>query len=155
MAATGFFAEFAAVAVFGPLVPRFAALLHLSPAGWPIGGNRQLEWIDFTHTIWRMGGSGCETPVYGAIDSGAHWHGRTYRLVTGGLPGSCARYLSLATVVGYIGWFGDCNLFPVGIAQVSYWFSQSRQGGSLGSTQVSVILDQAFFRFCFRWQWLI
>ncbi len=133
LATLAFFGGFAGVAVFGPMVPRFASLLHLTPleagvlASIPNLTGSLLR-IPFGAWVDRVGG---RRPF--AVLLGLTLVGMAGLLVLlraaypGHMDGTFPLLLALGTLIG-------CGVatFSVGIAQVSYWFPRERQGGPLG-----------------------
>lgn len=132
MATTGFFAGFAGVAIFGPLVPKFAHLMHLSPAA-----------AGLLAAIASLTGSILRIPFGAWADRGGK---RPFLILQGlallgmvgligllrqdyprHLAGTYPVLLLLGMLVG-----SGIATFSVGIAQVSYWFPKARQGGPLG-----------------------
>jgi NNP family nitrate/nitrite transporter-like MFS transporter len=133
LATLAFFAGFAGVAVFGPLVPRFRDLLELSPlaaallASMPNLTGSILR-IPFGAAVDRYGGKIPFATLLGITIAGMVgllWllHGSYPNHMAGTYP----ILLALAVLIG-------CGIatFSVGIAQVSYWFPKREQGGALG-----------------------
>ncbi len=128
-----FFGGFAGVAIFGPMAPKFAALLHLTPfqAGLLAG-------------IPSLTGALLRLPFGAWVDRGG---GRRPFLILLGLTlvGMAGLLLLLATsypdhmaglypLLLALGMLIGCGIatFSVGIPQVSYWFPRRQQGGPLG-----------------------
>ncbi len=134
LATLGFFGGFAGVSVFGPLVPKFADLLHLSPlaagilAAMPSLTGSLLR-IPFGAVVERMGGKRPFLTLL--VISNVGLVGLLVLLATSypdSMSGTYPLLLLLAALIG-------CGIatFSVGIAQVSYWFSKEDQGGPLGA----------------------
>ncbi len=132
MATTGFFAGFAGLALFGPLVPRFTDLMHLSPVA-----------AGLLAAIASLTGSILRIPFGALADRG----GKRPFLALQGLaligmvglifllrqdyPNHLAGTYPILLVLGMLVGSGIAT-FSVGIAQVSYWFPKAKQGGPLG-----------------------
>ena len=134
IATLGFFGGFAGVAIFGPLVPKFTALLQLTPvaagllAGIPNLTGSLLRipfgaWVDskggrrpfsLLLLLTLIGVAGLLLTLH--ADYPLHMLG-TYPLL-----------LVLGMLIG-----SGIASFSVGIGQVSYWFPRSQQGGPLGT----------------------
>ncbi|MGI8414922.1 MAG: MFS transporter [Nakamurella sp.] len=134
LATLGFFGGFAGVSVFGPLVPKFASLLHLGPlaagtlAAMPSLTGSLLR-IPFGAVVERMGGKRPFLTLL--VISNVEMVGLLVLLATSypdSMSGTYPLLLLLAALIG-------CGIatFSVGIAQVSYWFSKEDQGGPLGA----------------------
>ncbi|WP_348102927.1 MFS transporter [Lapillicoccus sp.] len=134
LATLGFFGGFAGVSVFGPMVPKFANLLHLSPfaagilAAMPALTGSLLR-IPFAAVVERMGGKRPFLTLL--VISNVGMVGLLVLLATSypdSMSGTYPLLLLLAALIG-------CGIatFSVGIAQVSYWFSKEDQGGPLGA----------------------
>lgn len=134
-ATIGFFAGFAAVALFGPTASLFNEIMQLSPV-----------MVGFLVSIPSLSGSLLRIPFGAWVDNSG---GRKPFLI-----------LMLLSFLGMVGlllvvtfWYPDrltadmypvllllgvlcgCGIatFSVGIGQVSYWFPQERQGAALGT----------------------
>ena len=133
LATLGFFGGFAGVAIFGPLVPRFSAVMHLTP----LQGGILASIASLTGSLLRI-------PFGASVDRAG---GRRPFLVLLGLTmlGIVGLLLLLRThypdrmagtypVLLLLGMLVGCGIatFSVGIPQVSYWFPRDRQGGPLG-----------------------
>jgi NNP family nitrate/nitrite transporter-like MFS transporter len=134
-ATLGFFAGFAAVALFGPTASRFNEVMHLDPV-----------LLGLLVAIPSLSGSLLRIPFGGWVDSTG---GRKPFLILlwlsvvgmAGLlgvvyflyPEQLTR--SLYPLLLALGTLCGCGIatFSVGIGQVSYWFPQARQGASLGA----------------------
>lgn len=132
-ATLGFFAGFAAVALFGPTASRFQEVMDLSPLA-----------VGFLVAMPALSGSLLRIPFSAWVDTTG---GRKPFLVL--LALSLAGMIGLSAVVAFL--YPDrltpslyplllllallcgCGIatFSVGISQVSYWFPQSRQGRAL------------------------
>lgn len=134
LATLGFFGGFAGVAVFGPQVPRFQALLALSPvaaaflAAIPNLTGALLR-IPFGAAVDRFGGRRPMLTLLGITIAGMA--GLIALLATAyprHLSGTFPLLLLLGVLIG-------CGIacFSVGVAQVSYWFPKREQGGALGA----------------------
>ncbi|HZU19511.1 MAG TPA: MFS transporter [Candidatus Dormibacteraeota bacterium] len=133
LATLAFFGGFAGVAIFGPMVPRFTSLLHLTPleagvlASIPNLTGSLLR-IPFGAWVDRVGGRRPLTLLLGLTLVGMA--GLLTLLRTAypeRMDGTFPLLLALGGLIG-------CGVatFSVGIAQVSYWFPRERQGGPLG-----------------------
>lgn len=133
LATLGFFGGFAGVAVFGPLVPKFATLLGLGPfaagvlAAMPSLTGSVLR-IPFGAAVDRVGGRRPFLVLLGITIAGMT--GLIVLLATSyphHMAGTYPLLLLLGALIG-------CGIatFSVGIAQVSYWFPRNRQGSALG-----------------------
>lgn len=132
-ATLGFFAGFAAVALFGPTASRFQEAMGLSPMA-----------VGFLVAMPALSGSLLRIPFSAWVDTTG---GRKPFLVLLGL--SLAGMLGLSLVITFLYPQGltpafyplllmlallcGCGIatFSVGISQVSYWFPQARQGRAL------------------------
>ncbi len=134
-ATIGFFAGFAAVALFGPTASKFSDVMNLTPV-----------MIGILVAIPSLSGSLLRIPFGAWVDSNG---GRkpflillwlsvfgmvglllvVYFLYPDNLTGAIYPVLLL------LGALSGCGIatFSVGIGQVSYWFPQSRQGRALGA----------------------
>ena len=132
-ATLAFFGGLAGVAIFGPLVPRFRDLLGLTPiaaavlAAMPNLTGSLLR-IPFGAAVDRFGGRKPLLTLLGITIVGMA--GLLLLLGTAypaHMAGTYPLLLGLAILIG-------CGVasFSVGIAQVSYWFPKSEQGGALG-----------------------
>lgn len=133
LATLGFFGGFAGVAIFGPLVPKFVQLLHLTPvqAGMlaaipnltgsllriPFGG-----WVD------RAGGKKPFLVLLGSTLAGI---AGLLAVLRTHYPDRMAGLYPVLLVLGVLIGAGIAT-FSVGVPQVSYWFPRNRQGGPLG-----------------------
>lgn len=132
-ATLGFFAGFAAVALFGPTASRFQEAMGLSPMA-----------VGFLVAMPALSGSLLRIPFSAWVDTTG---GRKPFLVLLGL--SLAGMLGLSLVITFfypegltpafyplllgLALLCGCGIatFSVGISQVSYWFPQARQGRAL------------------------
>jgi MFS transporter, NNP family, nitrate/nitrite transporter len=133
LATLGFFGGFAGVSIFGPLVPKFTDLLHLSPfeagilAAIPSLTGALLR-IPFGAAVDRVGGKGPFVTLLALTNVGVL--GLLALLATSypdHMAGTYPILILLGTLIG-------CGIatFSVGIAQVSYWFPKRQQGGASG-----------------------
>ncbi|MBI1759362.1 MAG: NarK/NasA family nitrate transporter [Actinobacteria bacterium] len=133
LATLGFFGGFAGVSIFGPLVPKFKDLLHLSPfaagmlAAIPALTGSLLR-IPFGAAVDRVGGRRPFVILLGIANVGVI--GLLVLLHTSypkHMGGTYPLLLLLGALIG-------CGIatFSVGIGQVSYWFRKKDQGGALG-----------------------
>ncbi len=133
LATLGFFGGFAGVSIFGPLVPKFTDLLHLSPfeagilAAIPSLTGALLR-IPFGAAVDRVGGKGPFLVLLALTNVGVL--GLLALLATSypdHMAGTYPILILLGTLIG-------CGIatFSVGIAQVSYWFPKRQQGGASG-----------------------
>jgi NNP family nitrate/nitrite transporter-like MFS transporter len=133
LATLAFFGGFAGVAVFGPLVPHFRDLLGLSPvaaallAAMPNLTGSLLR-IPFGAAVDRYGGRKPMLTLLWITITGMMsllWLVRT--AYPAHMTGTYPLLLGLAILIG-------CGIasFSVGIAQTSYWFPKTEQGGALG-----------------------
>ena len=133
LATLGFFGGFAGVSIFGPLVPKFTDLLHLSPfeagilAAIPSLFGALLR-IPFGAAVDRVGGKRPFLILLGLAISGVL--GLLVLLATS-YPDHMAGTYPLLLVLGSLIGCGIAT-FSVGTAQVSYWFRKRDQGGALG-----------------------
>lgn len=134
-ATIGFFAGFAAVALFGPTASLFNEVMQLSPV-----------MVGFLVSIPSLSGSLLRIPFGAWVDTSG---GRKPFLILMWL--SFLGMLGLLLVVSFmypqrltadlypllllLGVLSGCGIatFSVGIGQVSYWFPQDRQGAALGA----------------------
>ncbi len=134
-ATLGFFAGFAAVALFGPTASRFQDVMGLSPV-----------MVGLLVAVPSLSGSLLRIPFGAWVDTTG---GRKPFLILLWL--STAGMLGLLLVVYFLypdglrpslyplllllGALSGCGIatFSVGIGQVSYWFPQNRQGSALGA----------------------
>lgn len=134
-ATVGFFAGFAAVALFGPTASLFNEVMQLSPV-----------MVGFLVSIPSLSGSLLRIPFGAWVDTSG---GRKPFLILMWL--SFLGMLGLLLVVSFmypqrltadlypllllLGVLSGCGIatFSVGIGQVSYWFPQDRQGAALGA----------------------
>ncbi|GAB4494643.1 MAG: nitrate/nitrite transporter [Anaerolineales bacterium] len=134
-ATLGFFAGFAAVALFGPTAQRFKDLMGLTPV-----------MVGFLVAIPSLSGSLLRIPFGAWVDTTggrkpflillwlsvlgmAGLTGVVYFLYPDGLTSSL---YPLLLVLGILSGCGIAT-FSVGIGQVSYWFPQKQQGMALGT----------------------
>ncbi len=133
MATTGFFAGFAAVAVFGPLVPKFAALMHLSPtAAGLLAAIASLSGSILRIPFGAWADRGAKRPFMALLLLALIGMAGLIALLRADYPNHLQGTYFLLLLLGILVGSGIAT-FSVGIAQVSYWFPQSRQGGSLGT----------------------
>jgi MFS transporter, NNP family, nitrate/nitrite transporter len=133
LATVGFFGGFAGVSIFGPLVPKFTDLLHLSPfeagilAAIPSLTGSLLR-IPFGAAVDRIGGKRPFLALLALTNVGVI--GLLALLQTSYPDHMAGTYPLLLILGGLIG----CGIatFSVGIAQVSYWFPKRSQGGAMG-----------------------
>lgn len=134
-ATVGFFAGFAAVALFGPTASRFNEVLHLDPLS-----------VGLLVAIPSLSGSLLRIPFGAWVDSTG---GRKPFLILlwlsvlgmAGLLGVVTfLYPDRLTSAVYpllllLGILSGCGIatFSVGVGQVSYWFPQQKQGAALGA----------------------
>ncbi|CAB1128999.1 Major facilitator superfamily MFS_1 [Candidatus Hydrogenisulfobacillus filiaventi] len=134
MATLGFFGGFAGVSIFGPLVPKFSHAMALSPVE-----------AGLLAAIANLSGSLLRIPFGAWVDSAggkrpflilllASWLGvaGTAWLVHAAYPAHLQGMYPVLLLLGLLSGAG-IGTFSVGIAQVSYWFPRSRQGGALGT----------------------
>ncbi|MCL6549765.1 MAG: MFS transporter [Acidothermus cellulolyticus] len=129
----GFFGGFAGVSIVGPLAPRFAELLHLSPviaallAATPNLTGSLLR-IPFGALYDRLGGrrpflfllAVTNVAVLGLLT-----------LLHARYPDHLAGSLPLLFLLAALAGFGVAT-FSVGVGQISGWYSADRQGRALG-----------------------
>jgi len=133
LATLGFFGGFAGVAVFGPLVPKFSAAMHLTP----FQGGMLAAIANLTGSLLRI--------PFGAWVDRVGGRRPFLTLLTLALSGIAGLMVLLGTrypdhmagmypVLLILGMLVGCGIatFSVGIPQVSYWFPRSQQGGPLG-----------------------
>jgi NNP family nitrate/nitrite transporter-like MFS transporter len=134
-ATLGFFAGFAAVALFGPTANKFKDLMQLTPV-----------MVGFLVAIPSLSGSLLRIPFGAWVDTTG---GRKPFLIllwlsVAGMAGLLLVVyflypdqlsISLYPLLLLLGVLCGCGIatFSVGISQVSYWFPQSRQGAALGA----------------------
>jgi NNP family nitrate/nitrite transporter-like MFS transporter len=132
-ATLGFFAGFAAVALFGPTADRFQRIMGLGPIA-----------LGLLVAAPALSGSLLRIPFSAWVDSSG---GRKPFLILLGLSlvGMCGLWLivlffypehmttALYPVLLLLGVLCGCGIatFSVGTSQVSYWFPQNRQGRAL------------------------
>jgi NNP family nitrate/nitrite transporter-like MFS transporter len=133
IATLGFFGGFAGVAIFGPLVPKFTLLLGLTPAaagllsGIPNFTGSLLR-IPFGAWVDSRGGKRPFLILLGITLLGI---ALLLLLLRADYPNHMAGLYPILLILGMLIGSGIAT-FSVGIAQVSYWFPKSRQGGPLG-----------------------
>ncbi len=133
LATLGFFGGFAGVSIFGPLVPKFTELLHLSPfqagllAAIPSLTGSLLR-IPFGAAVDRVGGKRPLLALLLLTNVGVIG---LLALLATSYP---ARVEGTYPILMLLGMLIGCGIatFSVGIAQVSYWFPKKDQGGALG-----------------------
>jgi NNP family nitrate/nitrite transporter-like MFS transporter len=119
--------------IFGPLVPEFKDLLGLTPfaagmlAAIPSLTGSVLR-IPFGASVDRVGGKRPFLTLLGITNVGVI---ALLVLLTTRYPDDMAGTYPLLLLLGVLIGCGIAT-FSVGIAQVSYWFPRSRQGGALG-----------------------
>lgn len=134
LATLGFFGGFAGVSVFGPMVPKFAELLDLSPfaagilAAIPSLTGSLLR-IPFAAAVERVGGKRPFLTLLVITNVGMVG---LLALLATSYPDSMSGMYPLLLLLGALIGCGIAT-FSVGIAQVSYWFSKKEQGGPLGA----------------------
>ncbi len=133
LATMGFFGGFAGVAIFGPLVPRFKDLMHLSPLQAGILAatanlTGSLLRIPFGASVDKVGGRRPFLILLGLTTIGI---GGILLLLRTHYPD---RMMGLYPVLLVLAMLAGCGIatFSVGIGQVSYWFPRKEQGGALG-----------------------
>ncbi len=133
MGTWGFFVGFAAVALYGPAATYFQQQMHLS--GLALGllvAAPQLTGallrIPFGAWVDRVGGRLPMLTLFGLSLIGM-W-GLVFILIT-----VKALTISVYPIIVMFGFLSGCGVasFSVGVPQVSYWYSQSRQGTVLGT----------------------
>ncbi|MFB6262755.1 MAG: nitrate/nitrite transporter [Bradymonadaceae bacterium] len=134
-ATLGFFAGFAAVALFGPMADRFQDAMGLDPT-----------LVGLLIAMPSLSGSLLRIPFAAWVDTDG---GRTpflvlFALSLTGMAGLCAviylwypddltfGFYPLVLVLGLLSGSGIA-LFTVGVGQVSYWFPKDEQGWALGT----------------------
>ncbi|MFN8629207.1 MAG: MFS transporter [Chloroflexota bacterium] len=133
LATLGFFGGFAGVSIFGPLVPKFTELLHLSPfqagllAAIPSLTGSLLR-IPFGAAVDRVGG---KRPLLALLLLTNVGVVGLLALLATSYPGHMDGTYPVLMVLGMLIGCGIAT-FSVGIAQVSYWFPKKDQGGALG-----------------------
>lgn len=133
LATLGFFGGFAGVAIFGPLVPKFTDLLHLTPfeagilAAIPALTGSLLR-IPFGAAVDRFGG---KRPFFALLLLTNLGVIGLLALLATSYPDRMAGTYPALIVLGMLIGCGIAT-FSVGIAQVSYWFPRRDQGGALG-----------------------
>ncbi len=133
LATLGFFGGFAGVSIFGPLVPEFKDLLGLTPfaagmlAAIPSLTGSVLR-IPFGASVDRVGGKRPFLTLLGITNVGVI---ALLVLLTTRYPDDMDGTYPLLLLLGVLIGCGIAT-FSVGIAQVSYWFPRSKQGGALG-----------------------
>lgn len=133
LATFGFFGGFAGVSIFGPLVPKFTDLLHLSPFAAGIltaipSLTGSLLRIPFGAAVDKMGGRRPFVTLLAVTNLGVLgllW------LLNARYPSDMGGTYVLLLVLGAMIGCGIAT-FSVGIAQVSYWYPHKDQGGALG-----------------------
>ncbi|MFB6491063.1 MAG: nitrate/nitrite transporter [Thermoproteus sp. AZ2] len=129
LATWGFFVGFAAVALYGSTSKVLSAQYHLSPyiVGWLVAMPQlmgSLMRIPFAAWVDSVGGRPAITTLLGVSIAGMAGLIATLALKP---PFAAA----LVFLFGALAGFGVATFAP-GIAQVSYWFPQKRQGYALG-----------------------
>jgi MFS transporter, NNP family, nitrate/nitrite transporter len=133
LATLGFFGGFAGVAIFGPLVPKFTDLLHLTPleagllAAIPSLTGSLLR-IPFGAAVDRFGGKRPLLALLALTNVGVLG---LLALLATSYPDHMAGTYPVLILLGMLIGCGIAT-FSVGIAQVSYWFPKRDQGGALG-----------------------
>lgn len=133
MATVGFFGGFAGVSIFGPLVPKFTDLLDLSPfaagilAAIPALTGSLLR-IPFGAAVDRVGGKRPFLTLLVITNLGVI---ALLALLKARYPDHMSGTYPLLLLLGVLIGCGIAT-FSVGIAQVSYWYPDSEQGGALG-----------------------
>lgn len=133
LATMGFFGGFSGVALFGPMVPRFVHIMHLSPIQ-----------AGFLAAIASLTGSLLRIPFGAWADKSGGKKAFLTLLVLAligmaglitllriGYPNHLTGTYPLLLLLGMFVGSGIAT-FSVGIPQVSYWFPKQRQGGPLG-----------------------
>jgi MFS transporter, NNP family, nitrate/nitrite transporter len=134
-ATLGFFAGFAAVALFGPTASRFQEVMQLNPV-----------LVGLLVAVPSLSGSLLRIPFGAWVDTTGGrkpflillWlsvFGMLGLLLVTWLYYPQKLTVSLYPVLLALGALSGCGIatFSVGIGQVSYWFPQSRQGSALGT----------------------
>lgn len=131
----GFFAGFAAVALFGPSAKKFQEVMHLSPlllglliAAPNLSGS--LLRIPFGAQVDTTGGR--KPFLLLLLASIAGMGGLTWFVFARYPEGLTGGHYGLLFFLGVLSGCGIAT-FSVGIGHVSYWFPQSRQGTALGT----------------------
>ncbi len=133
LATLGFFGGFAGVSIFGPLVPRFADLLGLTPfeagllAAIPSLTGALLR-IPFGAAVDRVGG---KRPFFALLVLANAGVAGLLLLLASAYPDRMGGTYVLLLILGALIGCGIAT-FSVGIAQVSYWYPKRDQGGALG-----------------------
>ncbi len=133
LATLGFFGGFAGVSIFGPLVPKFTELLHLTPfqagllAAIPSLTGSLLR-IPFGAAVDRVGGKRPLLALLLLTNAGVVG---LLALIATSYPGHMDGTYPILMLLGMLIGCGIAT-FSVGIAQVSYWFPKKEQGGALG-----------------------
>ncbi len=133
IATLGFFGGFAGVAIFGPLVPKFTLLLGLTPAAAGLLSSipnftGSLLRIPFGAWVDSRGGKRPFLILLGITLLGI---ALLLLLLRADYPNHMTGLYPVLLILGMLIGSGIAT-FSVGIAQVSYWFPRSRQGGPLG-----------------------
>lgn len=133
LATLGFFGGFAGVAIFGPLVPQFKDLMHLTPfeAGMLAAtANLTGSLLRIPFGAWadKVGGRRPFLTLMGLTLVGV---GGLLLVLHTYYPNRMAGLYPVLLILGMLAGCGIAT-FSVGIGQVSYWFSRSEQGGALG-----------------------
>ncbi len=132
-ATIGFFAGFLGVSLYGPLVPRFAESMSLSPflralmAAIPLLSGSLLR-IPFSAMVDKYGGKKpflflLATSIVGLLG---------LVLLLYFIPSPSFAFYGLVLFLGFLGGAGVAT-FSVGISQTSYWFPMKKQGRALGT----------------------
>src|SRR5579875_280519 len=131
---TGFFAGFAGVSIFGPLVPKFRDLLGLSVAEAALLAaipnlTGSLLRIPFGAAVDRFGGKRPFLVLLAAANLGVI--GLLVTIATR-YPDHLAGWYPLLLVLGALVGCGIAT-FSVGVGLLSYWFPKSMQGSAQGA----------------------
>ncbi|MHB8147531.1 MAG: MFS transporter [Vulcanimicrobiaceae bacterium] len=134
IATLGFFGGFAGVAIFGPLVPKFTALMHLTPLEGAVLASigsltGSLLRIPFGASVDRVGG---RKPFLVLLCLTLLGIAGLLLLLRTHYPDHMAGMYPVLLLLGMLVGCGIAT-FSVGIPQISYWFPRDRQGGPLGT----------------------
>ncbi|MCL4508470.1 MAG: MFS transporter, partial [Chloroflexi bacterium] len=133
LATLGFFGGFAGVAIFGPMVPKFVTILHLTPleagvlAGIPNLTGALLR-IPFGAWVDRVGG---RRPFVTLLLVTIVGVAGLLLLLHNAYPDHMLGLYPILLLLGICIGSGIAT-FSVGIGQVSYWYPRKQQGGPLG-----------------------